>query len=111
MGFRFHHSLRVLPGVRLNLSKGGVSASVGIRGAWFTIGQKGTRATVGLPGTGLSYTSYSPFPKQKIEMSSTADAAPDPGKSEERAVYSVLPSALTILVLFCLGYIAVAALR
>ena len=56
MGFRFHRSVRLLPGLRLNLSKSGVSASVGTRGAWLTFGRNGTRTTVGLPGTGISYT-------------------------------------------------------
>lgn len=57
MGFRFSRRLRILPGLRLNVSKSGVSTSIGRRGAWLTLGRKGTRATVGLPGTGLSYTS------------------------------------------------------
>jgi hypothetical protein len=60
MGFRFHRTLRLLPGLRLNVSKSGVSASVGTQGAWFTFGRKGTRTTVGLPGTGISYTTTSP---------------------------------------------------
>jgi len=37
MGFRFHKSIRLLPCLRLNLSKSGIGFSVGI------------------PGTGLSY--------------------------------------------------------
>jgi len=56
MGFRFRRRIRLLPGVRINLSKSGVSTSIGGRGAWLTFGRRGTRATVGLPGTGLSYT-------------------------------------------------------
>jgi len=56
MGFRFHRSMRLLPGVRLNVSKSGVSTSIGRRGAWLTFGKRGTRATVGIPGTGISYT-------------------------------------------------------
>jgi hypothetical protein len=56
MDFRFHRSIRLLPGVRLNLSKSGVSTSIGTRGAWLTFGKRGTRATVGIPGTGISYT-------------------------------------------------------
>ena len=59
MGFRFHRTVRLLPGLRLNLSKSGVSASVGTRGAWLTFGRNGTRTTVGLPGTGISYTTTS----------------------------------------------------
>ena len=59
MGFRFHRTIRLFPGLRLNVSKSGVSASIGTRGAWLTFGRKGTRTTVGLPGTGISYTTTS----------------------------------------------------
>lgn len=56
MSLRFRRSLRLLPGVRLNLGKRGASVSVGVRGAHVTVGRTGTRTTVGIPGTGLSYT-------------------------------------------------------
>ena len=55
MGFRFRKSIKLFPGVRLNLSKSGVSTSIGRPGATINISARGTRATVGLPGTGLSY--------------------------------------------------------
>lgn len=45
MGLRFRRSFRLMPGIRLNFSKSGVSASLGRRGAWFTVGPKGARAT------------------------------------------------------------------
>lgn len=57
MGFRFRRSVRIMPGVRLNFSKSGVSTSLGPRGATINIGPKGVKKTVGLPGTGLSHTS------------------------------------------------------
>ena len=56
MGLRFRRSVRLFPGVRINLSRSGISTSVGVRGAHVTVGAAGTRTTVGLPGTGLSYT-------------------------------------------------------
>jgi len=56
MGFRFRRSIRILPGIRLNLSKSGVSTSIGVRGAHVTMGHGKVRETIGLPGTGLSYT-------------------------------------------------------
>lgn len=65
MGFRFHRSVRLLPGLRLNLSRSGVSASVGRRGAWLTLGRRGVRATVGIPGTGISYSEQSPWARPK----------------------------------------------
>ena len=40
----------------INVSKSRVSESIGRRGAWFTIGPRGMRSTVGLPGSGLSST-------------------------------------------------------
>lgn len=57
MGFRFNRRIKILPGIRLNLSRSGVSTSICGRGAWLTFrpGHK-ARATVGLPGTGISYT-------------------------------------------------------
>jgi Protein of unknown function (DUF4236) len=57
MAFRFRRSIRILPGIRINLGKRSASLSVGGHGAHVTLrpGHK-MRATVGLPGTGLSYT-------------------------------------------------------
>ena len=57
MGFRFRRTLKIAPGLHINLSKSGPSLSVGPHGARYTIGPRGDRATVGIPGTGLSYTS------------------------------------------------------
>lgn len=57
MAFRFHRRIRIAPGVRLNISKSGVSASAGIRGASITAGKRGLWSNVGAPGTGLSYRS------------------------------------------------------
>lgn len=55
MGFRFRKSIRLLPGIRINLSKSGVSASLGKPGATINISERGTRGTAGIPGTGISY--------------------------------------------------------
>ena len=57
MGFRFQKRLSILPGVRINLSKGGVSTSLGPRGADMNIGRGGITTNAGIPGTGLSYRS------------------------------------------------------
>ena len=65
MGFHFRRSARLFPDVRLNASKSGLSASFGIRGAWLTVGKRGTRATIGLPGTGISYSQRVDAPRQE----------------------------------------------
>jgi hypothetical protein len=57
MGFRFQKRLSILPGIRVNLSKGGVSTSLGPRGADLNIGRGGVTTNAGIPGTGLSYRS------------------------------------------------------
>ena len=56
MGLRFRKIFSVIPGVRLNVSKSGVSTSLGGHGATVNVGTNGKRTvTVGIPGTGLSY--------------------------------------------------------
>ncbi len=56
MGFRFRRSIKVLPGLRLNATLKGISASIGGKGVRHTVGTAGKRTTVGIPGTGVSYT-------------------------------------------------------
>jgi hypothetical protein len=81
MGFRFRRSIRILPGIRLNFGKRGISTSIGVRGAHVTIGKTGTRTTVGLSGSGLSYT-HLERPHREVstataaEPPATADASP-----------------------------------
>lgn len=56
MGFRIRKRIKIASGLYVNLSKGGTSVSIGGRGASVNLGGKrGPRATVGLPGTGISY--------------------------------------------------------
>ncbi|MBC6437349.1 MAG: DUF4236 domain-containing protein [Rhodobacteraceae bacterium] len=56
MPFRFFTRKTLFPGVTLNLSRSGPSISFCPRGLRHTIGPRGRRTTVGLPGTGLHYT-------------------------------------------------------
>jgi len=55
MGFRFRKTIKLFPGVKLNLSKSGISTSIGAPGATINISKRGNRSTVGIPGTGISY--------------------------------------------------------
>ena len=57
MGLRFKKSFKIAPGVKLNLNKNSTSVTFGKRGAHYTINSKGKKtASVGIPGTGISYT-------------------------------------------------------
>lgn len=68
MPLRFRKGIRILPGVRLNLTKNGISSlSLGGKGLTYNIGRKGTRTTGGIPGTGLSYSDYSAYNKTEQE--------------------------------------------
>ena len=79
MTFRFRRTLKIVPGVRLNVGKRGVSASV--RGAHVTVGKAGTRSTVGIPGTGASWTKY---------RSHDAPGSPAGKKSSAGPLWSIL---------------------
>ena len=60
---RVWRRFRVAPGVTLNLSKGGLSTSLGVRHAHVTVGRRGVRQTVGIPGgTGVLFTKTTPWP-------------------------------------------------
>lgn len=56
MGLRFRRSLSIIPGVKLNFGKTGVSVSAGVPGFRKTFHSSGrTTTSIGIPGTGISY--------------------------------------------------------
>lgn len=55
MGFRFHKSISIIPGIRVNVSKTGMSVSVGSAPLTVNVGKSGTKVTTSIPGTGLSW--------------------------------------------------------
>jgi len=55
MKWRYRKSVKLFPGVRVNLSHKGISTTAGIRGlASVNIGPGGTHLNLGVPGSGLS---------------------------------------------------------
>lgn len=53
---RARRSIKVAPGVKLNLNKRSFGVTVGSRGAHYSVNSRGRRTTtVGIPGTGLSW--------------------------------------------------------
>ena len=59
MAWNYRKRIKIAPGIHLNLSKGGVSTSVGPKGAKITFGKNGTYMNTSIPGTGL-------YSRQKI---------------------------------------------
>lgn len=59
MAWRFRKSFKVAPGLRVNISKKGIGASIGVKGARFGISPSGRAYTsASIPGTGLYAISY-----------------------------------------------------
>lgn len=57
MGWRFRKSIKILPGVRVNIGKNSTSISLGGRGFHRTYSSTGRVTTsIGIPGTGVYYT-------------------------------------------------------
>jgi hypothetical protein len=60
MGLRFRKSFKIAPGIRMNVGKKGVGVSFGGPGLRYTIHSSGRKtSTVGIPGSGLSYSTTS----------------------------------------------------
>jgi tetratricopeptide (TPR) repeat protein len=79
MGFVARKSFKVMPGVRMTVSKSGISASAGIPGARISKNTSGrTTRTVGVPGTGIYHTksSSSGRSSSRAQKSAKAPAAP-----------------------------------
>lgn len=53
MSLKFRKRIRVFPGFTLNLSKTGMSATLGVRGCSVNFGRNGTYLNTGIPGTGI----------------------------------------------------------
>jgi hypothetical protein len=97
MGLRFRKSVRIIPGVRLNLGLRGASVSVGGHGVTYNIGAKGSRVTLGLPGTGVS---YSQTVSRQNPITLVANSLPAPRR------YSLTP---LVLVAFIFGLLYIAS--
>ena len=55
MSWTFRKRVKIIPGIHLNVSKSGISTTIGIRGANVNIGKRGTYLNTGIPGTGISH--------------------------------------------------------
>ena len=81
MPIRIRKSFDLFPGVKVNMSKGGMSISVGRRGFHLNFSKRGVRQTVGLPGSGVSESSY--LFKNKVDEENKESKAEKEGHSSE----------------------------
>ncbi|SRR6266511_890473 len=88
MPVRIRKSFNLFPGVKVNLSKGGMSITVGRKGFHLNFSKRGVRQTVGLPGSGISESSYilknkaDEDKKDSEKEERTAEAAEDKPKRQ-----------------------------
>lgn len=69
MGFRFRKSIKVLPGIKVNIGKTGIGVSAGVKGAHIGVNKRGTYTDVGIPGTGISSFNYLDKGKHQVSQS------------------------------------------
>ncbi len=89
MGFRFRKSISLGKLLKLNISKSGIGVSGGVRGVRLSVAPDGkVRGSVGLPGTGMSYTKVlgdiTPSKKKAAAKPAVEGEAP-PAKKAPRA--------------------------
>lgn len=83
MGLRFRKSIKIAPGIKLNISTKGVGVSAGVKGAHVSINSRGRKTTtVGIPGTGLSWSS-SYTSHQKPASTNNKSSAADKEKQKQ----------------------------
>lgn len=81
MGLRFRRSLKIAPGLKLNFNKNSIGVTAGTRGAHYTINSKGKRtSSVGIPGTGLSYTETTGGSKSSNSASKSSSSNSEKGR-------------------------------
>ena len=96
MAFRLFRRIKIAPGITLNLSKSGLSASAGVRGARVTLGPRGVRRTVGIPGTGISYTDSSSTSSRPRRSRSSTRPTDDEAHDLVTSLSSCLSTAMVI---------------
>ena len=120
MGFRFRKSFKLAPGVRLNLSKKSMGLSFGGKGARLSVNSSGRKtASVGVPGTGVSYSKTFGGPSSKHrrvqtdpDMSYTQDSpdlTPPPPKQPANKKKIIMICAIVAAVLVGFYIIGVAS--
>ena len=75
MGLRIRKSIKIAPGIHINLGKKGISTSIGRRGIGVTFGKTGTSTHIGIPGTGISYVKRTSVNKNKQKFSSNNESS------------------------------------
>lgn len=98
MGWRFRKYITIFPGVRLNISKSGISLTFGTKGASVNVGKDGAYLNTSIPGTGWYNRQkiYSP----KDNKGSNQEAHQDSSNDDKRNYSNEFDDPLTQTVTF-----------
>jgi hypothetical protein len=100
--FRFYRRVSIFPGLAVNLSKSGPSLTVGMRGAHMTFGRRGVTRTVGIPGTGMYYTSRAGYHSGVHSAHTETPVDPGTQATADRAIgFGML--AIILLIVLAIG--------
>ena len=91
MGLRFRKTWKIFPGLKLNLTKRGLSTSFGVPGATINAGQNGVTATAGIPGTGVCY-------RKKLSATDRVENSMEPVTQPQKASW-IMSTGKVMLVL------------
>src|SRR6478672_12337472 len=95
MGWRFRKSFKVIPGLRLNLSRSGLSASIGGAPLTLNVGPHGFSGTESIPGTGISYREHVSFAQPGHQPSVPPNISDGSGSSPAVPFSVPMPPALS----------------
>lgn len=98
MAWQYRKRVKVAPGVYMNITKNGISTSIGVRGSSVTFGKKGTYLNTGIPGTGF-------YNRQKIGTPSTPKTnytQPSTPKIHSKGTYTLMGLMSGFVALICL---------
>jgi hypothetical protein len=85
MGFRFRKSIKIAPGVRMNIGKRGVSS---ISAGSFNFGKRGAYQNINIPGTGISY---------RARVAGRSQAKSTPARPSQRKTTKRMPVTIELL--------------
>lgn len=107
MGVRFRKRIKIAKGLTINVSNGGVSATVGRPGASVNVGSKnGPSATVGVPGSGVSYTKKLGAGSGRKRREAVDELPSDEPMQLEQQSASLDPLRAVVIVLFVFAVLA-----
>lgn len=88
----FRKRIKIAPGINLNVSKSGVSSSIGGNGFSVTTGKKGTYVNTSIPGTGI-------YDRKKISGSTSNSSSEDRVSSFGCALFIVFAMAIALILI------------